>query len=92
MKPEWFVQDTIMNSPDLELVQKIKDNTSHIDKLVKKALDTGNKEWRQEADGLIYWQHRLYVPQSNKLRENIIKIHYDDILATDASHNYSLFW
>ena len=28
------------------LVQKIKDNTSCIDKSVKKALDTGNKEWR----------------------------------------------
>ena len=43
-----------MNSPDLELVQRIKDNTSCIDKLVKKALDIGNKEWRQEVDGLIY--------------------------------------
>ena len=46
LKPEWFVQDTTMNSPDLELVQRIKDNTSHIDKSVKKALDAGNKEWR----------------------------------------------
>ena len=33
-----------MNSLDLELVQRIKDNASHIDKSVKKALDTGNKE------------------------------------------------
>ena len=70
-----------MNSPDLELVQRIKDNASYIDKLVKKALDARNKEWRQEADRLIYWQHRLYIPQSNKLRENIIKIHHDNILA-----------
>ena len=70
-----------MNSPDLELVQRIKDNASHIDKSVKKALDAGNKEWRQKADRLIYWQYRLYVPQSNKLREDIIKIHYNDILA-----------
>ena len=69
-----------MNSPDLELVQRIKDNTSCIDKSVKKALDISNKEWRQKADGLIYWQHRLYIPQSNKLREDIIKIHYDNIL------------
>ena len=43
-----------MNSSDLELVQRIKDNASHIDKSVKKALDAGNKKWRQEADGLIY--------------------------------------
>ena len=70
-----------MNSPDLELVQRIKDNASHIDKLVKKALDAGNKEWRQEADGLIYWQYRLYVSQNNKLREDIIKMHYNNILA-----------
>ena len=70
-----------MNSSDLELVQRIKDNASHIDKSVKKTLDTRNKEWRQEMDRLIYWQHRLYVSQGNKLREDIIKIHYDDILA-----------
>ena len=43
-----------MNSLDLELVQKIKDNASYIDKLVKKALDIGNKKWRQEVDRLIY--------------------------------------
>ena len=81
LKPEWFIQEITMNSLDLELVQRIKDNASRIDKLVKKALDIGNKEWRQEVDRLIYWQHRLYVPQSNKLREDIIKIHHDDILA-----------
>ena len=62
LKPEWFVQDTTMNSPNLELVQRIKDNTSYIDKSVKKALDARNKEWRQEVNELIYWQHRLYVP------------------------------
>ena len=44
LKPEWFVQDTTMNSPDLKLVQRIKDNASYIDKSVKKALDAGNKE------------------------------------------------
>ena len=35
-----------MNSPDLELVQRIKDNVSYIDKSVKKTLDAENKEWR----------------------------------------------
>ena len=79
-----------MNSPDLELVQKIKDNTSHIDKSVKKALDARNKEWRQEVDGLIYWQHKLYVPQSNKLREDIIKIHYNNILTRHSGHYKTL--
>ena len=43
-----------MNSLDLELVQRIKDNTSYINKSVKKALDIRNKEWRQEMDRLIY--------------------------------------
>ena len=46
LKPEWFVWDTTMNSLDLGLVQRIKDNASYIDKSVKKALDTKNKEWR----------------------------------------------
>ena len=44
LKPKWFVRDTTMNSLDLELVQRIKDNASYIDKSVKKALDAGNKE------------------------------------------------
>ena len=44
LKTKWFIQDITMNSLDLELVQRIKDNASHIDKLVKKALDTKNKE------------------------------------------------
>ena len=79
-----------MNSPDLEPVQKIKNNTSHIDKLVKKALDTRNKEWRQKANRLIYQQHRLYVSQSNKLRENIIKIHHDNILARHPRYHKTL--
>ena len=79
-----------MNSPDLELVQRIKDNASHIDKLVKKALDARNKKWRQEADGLIYWQHRLYIPQSNKLKKDIIKIHYNDILARHSRRHKTL--
>ena len=79
-----------MNSLDLELVQRIKDNASCIDKSVKKALDAGNKEWRQKADGLIYWQHRLYIPQSNKLREDIIKIHHDNILARHSGHHKTL--
>ena len=70
-----------MSSLDLELVQRIKNNASYIDKSVKKALDAGNKEWRQKADGLIYWQYRLYVSQNNKLREDIIKMHYNNILA-----------
>ena len=61
LKLEWFIQDITMNSPDLKLVQRIKDNTSYINKLVKKALDARNKEWRQEVNKLIYWQHRLYV-------------------------------
>ena len=99
LKPEWFIQDITMNSLDLELVQRIKDNASHIDKSVKKALDTGNKEQRQEADRLIYWQYRLYIPQSNKLREDIIKMHYDNILARHSGHhktleliNYNYWW
>ena len=44
LKSEWFVRDTTINSSDLELVQRIKDNASCIDKSVKKALDAGNKE------------------------------------------------
>ena len=35
LKPEQFVQDTTMNSLDLELVQRIKNNASCIDNVMK---------------------------------------------------------
>ena len=41
-------------------------------------------------DRLIYWQHRLYVSQSNKLRKDIIKIHYNNILAGHPRHYKTL--
>ena len=40
-----------MNSLDLELVQRIKDNASCIDKLVKKALDAGIKSGGKKQMG-----------------------------------------
>ena len=54
LKPEWFIWDITTNFLDLELVQRIKDNASYIDKSAKKALDTGNKKWRQKVNRLIY--------------------------------------
>ena len=79
-----------MNSLDLKLVQRIKDNASYINKSVKKTLDVENKEWRQETDRLIYWQYRLYIPQSNKLKEDIIKMYHNDILARHSKHYKTL--
>ena len=81
LKPEQFIQDITINSLDLELVQRIKNDASYINKLVKKALDTKNKKQRQEVNKLIYQQYKLYISQNNKLREDIIIIHHNGILA-----------
>ena len=81
LKPEWFIHDVTIESLDTNLVQRIKDSRKPMDKSVKKALDTGNKEWRREDEGLVFWEHRLYVPRDAKLREDIIRVHHDDPLA-----------
>ena len=35
-----------------------------------------DEEWR-EADGVMYKEGKVYVPKDNKLRAEIIRLHYD---------------
>ena len=44
LKPDWFIHEITMESLDTNLVQRVKDSHRQVDKLVKKALDTKNKE------------------------------------------------
>ena len=35
-----------------------------------------DKEWR-EVDGIMYKKGKVYVPKDNKLKTEIIRLHYD---------------
>ena len=35
-----------------------------------------DEEWK-EVDGIMYKEEKVYVPKDNKLRAEIIRLHYD---------------
>ena len=65
----------------LEEVRKSKVKDNEIVKAVEEMKRAGvkmlrDKEWR-EVDGVMYKERKVYVPKDNKLRAEIIRLHYD---------------
>jgi len=38
-----------------------------------------DKEWR-EVDGVMYKEEKVYIPKDDKLRAEIIRLHYDTLV------------
>ena len=65
----------------LEEVKKSKVKDDKVVKAVEEMKRAGVKilrdeEWR-EVNGIIYKEEKVYVPKDNKLRAEIIRLHYD---------------
>jgi len=65
----------------LEEVRKSKVKDDKVVKVVEEMKRAGVKilrdeEWR-EVDGIIYKERKVYVPKDEKLRAEIIRLHYD---------------
>ena len=65
----------------LEEVRKSKVKDNKVMKAVKEMKKEGIKmlrdeEWR-EVEGIMYKEEKVYVPKDNKLRAEIIRLHYD---------------
>jgi len=65
----------------LEEVKKSKVKDDKVVKAVEEMKRAGVKilrdeEWR-EVNGIIYKEGKVYVPKDNKLRAEIIRLHYD---------------
>jgi len=88
VKPEWLevrkmeMVEIIVDGVDLlEEVRKSKVRDDEVVKVVEEMKKTEVKmlrdeEWR-EADGIMYKEGKVYVPKDNKLRAEIIRLHYD---------------
>ena len=74
--------EIIVNRVDLlEEVRKSKVKDDKVVKVVEEMKQAGVKmlrdeEWR-EVNGIIYKEEKVYVPKDNKLRAEIIRLHYD---------------
>ena len=88
VKPEWLevrkteAVEIIVDGVDLlEKVRKSKVKDNEVVKAVEEMKRTGVKmlrdeEWR-EVDSIMYKEGKVYVPKDEKLRVEIIRLHYD---------------
>jgi len=65
----------------LEEVRKSKVKDNKVVKAVEEIKQAGvkmlrNKEWK-EVDGIMYKEGKVYVPKDDRLRAEIIRLHYD---------------
>ena len=72
LKDEFFA-NTIQVEPIAdELTRRILRARNNRDRSVIKALSEKQKDWEESEEGLVTWQHRVYVPKDSKLREDLI--------------------
>ena len=90
LKTEWIevrAMEQLVEGPEEEIVKKIKemrDKDEEVIKAVEEMKKVGVKmlrdeEWQIE-DGLVLKEGRVYVPKDEKLRIEIIWLHYDMLI------------
>ena len=77
LKPEWFVNELLVEALDANIISHIKSSKNNKDRVVTKALANNEEDWEEQEDGMVVWQDLIYVPRNKKLREDIIKAHHD---------------
>lgn len=65
---------------DEDILKQIKLIKNNQDKAVEKAL-LEEPDWKEHNNGLITWQDRIYIPKDAKLRERIILLNHDSLIA-----------
>ena len=72
LKDEFFA-NTIQVEPIAdELTRRILRARNNRDRSVIKALSEKQKDWEELEEGLVTWQHRVYIPKDSTLREDLI--------------------
>lgn len=82
LKNDFFVREIILETPEQDLLKRIKQIKDNQDRIVIIVLAKKEVKWVKHDDGLITWQDRIYVPRDSTLREDIIRLHYDKNLAS----------
>ena len=62
LTPEMFLSLLSLDTPEDIFINDIKRHKTHLDELVKINLSDKNPEWK-EANGIITWQNRIYIPK-----------------------------
>jgi len=89
--PEHHFRSLYLNLQNAELIlgafpEAVKERLSRIkchqyDKNAQTGLETNNPNWKDHGYGLITYKHRIYIPPTTSLREDIIRLHHDSIAA-----------
>ena len=91
LKKEWLevrAMERLVKGPEEEIVKRIKkarDKDEKVIKVVEEMKKAGvktlrNEKWQIE-EGLVLKEGRVYVPQDEKLRIEIIRLHHDTPIA-----------
>jgi transposase InsO family protein len=79
LKPETFWKVELVSEDD-DFLARSRRRHANRDAIVTKKLILKEKGWA-EADNLVMWKGRVYIPIDRKLREDIIRKHHDSTLA-----------
>jgi len=91
LKEEWLevrAMEQLVEGPGEEIVKKIKearDKNEEVIKVIEEIKKAGvkmlrNEEWQVE-EGLVLKEGRVYIPKDEKLRVEIIWLHYNTPIA-----------
>lgn len=82
LKPELFrALAAQVEALDADFLKRIKAGYKRRDRSVSKALSVEEPDWTEDAEHVVFWKHRIYVPKDKKLREDIIRQHHDSAIA-----------
>ena len=88
VKPEWLearrMEKVEVIVEGINLLQKVRESKVKDNKVVKAVEEMKkagikmlrDEEWR-EVDGVMYKEGKVYMPKDDKLRAEIIRLHYD---------------
>ena len=91
LKKEWLevrVMEQLIKGPEEEIVKKIKEAKNKDEEVIKTVEEMKkarvkvlrNEEWQIE-EGLVLEERRVYILKDEKLRVEIIQLHYDTLIA-----------
>jgi len=68
--------EQLVEGPEKEIVKKIK----AVEKMKKAGVKTLRNEKWQIEEGLVLKEGKVYIPKDEKLRIEIIQLHYDTLI------------
>ena len=84
LKEEWIeirVMEQLLKEPEQEIVKKIKKARDKDEEVIKAEVKMLRDEEWQIEERLVLKEGRVYVPKDEKLRVEIIWLHYDTPIA-----------